>query len=116
MLEIGWAEIVFVITGILTPLLATIKILYDGKEAERLRAIAQDQARVTEYNAMRDRMQDKIDSANSKAGDAISTVTAALSGMSQAMSQLGKERDENFERLKDDIIDSIRETIRERRS
>lgn len=98
--------------AICTPLISVIVGLWLALNKERKDRNDDNNSWQTKWDAMRDRYQEKVDSANQKANDAISTVTTALNAMSGALSSNKDDKAkavEDWRNFKDDILRAVRE-------
>jgi len=114
MIEVNLTTIITVVGAIISPLLIVIRMLYTQVNSNQEKLdLARDKA-VLDYNAMRDKMQDKIDATNKIAADATSQATTALGSMSAVLVSVQatqKEQADKWQPFRDDIIKSIREAM-----
>lgn len=110
MIEVDLPTVLTITGAILAPLLTVIGILFFSWKDALKRSDERDDKWQSDYNSLRDRMQDKIDSAIQKANDTISTVTTALNAMSNALVQGKDKQSEEWRTLRDDILKIIRDS------
>lgn len=117
MIEVGLAEILTVTGAILTPLLIVIRVLWNDRvkreTSEETRQTADRQA----YDSMRDRMQEKIDSANTNAINAVSTATTALNSMKDALNSVQQTQSEQAAQwpiFKQEVLQGIQQALKAR--
>lgn len=110
MIEIDQPTALMIVGAIITPLLTTIGILWAAWQNSLKKKDDSDDAWVSKYDTMRDKYQDKVDQANKTASDAISSVTLALNGFSQALANSKDDKQkltDEFSRLKDGLLREV---------
>lgn len=114
MIEVDLPTILTITGAVMTPLLTVIGVLWFAWQKALDKNDTDNEAWQNKWDLMKDKMQEKIDSANQKANDAISTVTTALNAMSITLSSSKDDKakmNEEWRLFKDDILRAVREVV-----